>query len=146
MLRFTIAPTCFLLLVGISCSKVKKEGECPEGTDPRTGQCVSVASPDTSRIASLQAQIEAQTKQIQQMIESDKAKAAEILTLRNILNDKNSTQSQKDRAVKELSELGVNVAVRAGVSVAEALLKSLDEALGLTPASEPNATPNTGTQ
>ena len=141
MLRLTTVTTCLLLLVVISCSRAKK-AECSEATDPRTGECLSLADPNVSRIATLQAQLEAQTQQIQQMIQQDQAKRAEILRLRNTLNDPNVTESQKDEAKRKLGDLGINVGVAVAAKGGQAFLHWLDGTyLGLTPA--PVSSPST---
>ena len=133
MLRRTTVITC-LLLLAISCSKAKK-ADCAEGTDPRTGECVSLGDPNTSRIATLQAQLDAQTQQIRQMMQQDRAKQAEILGLRNTLNNKDATQSQKDEAKQRLAELGIGIGVSAAAKGGQAFLNWLDGALELDSAS-----------
>ena len=135
MLRLTLA--C-LLLVGSACSKAKKENTaCPGGMNPRTGACVTVEDPDT---AALRVRLDAQNKQILDLIAQDRAKEAQLRKVQAILNDPNATETQKEKVVRELGDIGIKVAVEAGASVAGALLQGLNEALGTL---EP--TPGSGT-
>lgn len=132
MLRPTVVLTC-LILAGSSCSKAK-QNECSEGTDPRTGECVSLGGAEAARIATLTAQLDAQTRQIQEMIRRDREKQDIIERQRAILNDPNATQTQKDKAVQALTDLGINLGVKAGEKVGNAALRWLDGVLGLEPA------------
>ncbi len=131
MLRFAVVIACLSLS---SCSKTTKSDTCATGTtDPRTGQCVSSVDPNAASIASMQARLEAQTQQIQLMIQQDQQKQIEIMNLRNILNNPQSTQSQKDAAVQKLGDLGIAVGVHAAAKGGQAVLTWLDKVLGLDP-------------
>lgn len=136
----------YLLLVGSSCSKAKQT-ECAGGTDPRTGACVSIADPEAEKIAVLQTRLEAQTQQIQQMIKDNQDKQTELQRLRNIINNPDATQSQKDQAIQKLGELGINLGISAGAKLGQAGLELLDRWIDEMLEPDPATTlPSTGGQ
>ena len=112
MLRLTLA--C-LLLVGSACSKAKKENTaCPGGMNPRTGACVAPEDPNAAAMAALRVRLDAQNQQILDMIAQAKDKEAQLRAAQAILNDPNATETQKEQVVRQLSDIGIKVAVEAG--------------------------------
>ena len=135
MLRLTLA--C-LLLLGSACSKAKK-AECPAGTDPRTGACVAAEDPNAARLAALQAQVKADSEKIQAIIARNKDMEQQLRAAQAQLKDPNLNETQTQKVLRQLSDLGITFTVMAGQSVAEAALRALDDGLGNTPTTQPTA-------
>lgn len=129
MLRYAMIISTCLLLLGISCSRMKQAQQCSGGTDPNTGQCLTSVDPNAAHIANMQAQIDAQTKMIQDMLRNDQQKQLELMQLRNALDNEKDPKTRTEAVVEKLEEWGlIDLGVQYGGKWLNDLLNDTSEA------------------